>query len=221
MLIAFSEPERFRASNRSIIANQHRFDLILAHDPVLLKNCNNIIKFLYGVTWIDGSPPSIKEFGVSFVCGDKSITRGHKLRHVVWDRRGQITKPHQFWVSHHSKRSGKRLPKKLSAKILLFDQQFHIAVENTRINNYFTEKLIDCFKTKTIPIYWGCPNIGDYFNLDGIICCRNANEIINACNMVTSDEYSDRREAVEENYIKSEPFWAVEHRLGEVINKSL
>lgn len=41
--------------------------------------------------------------------------------------------------------------------------EYSIAIENSCVRNYFTEKLIDCFLTLTKPIYWGCPNIADYF----------------------------------------------------------
>ena len=41
---------------------------------------------------------------------------------------------------------------------------YSVAVESSNEPNYFTEKLIDCLITKTIPIYWGCPNISEYFD---------------------------------------------------------
>jgi hypothetical protein len=54
-------------------------------------------------------------------------------------------------------------------KKYLFNSQFHIAIESTSTINYFSEKLIDALITKTVPIYWGCPNIGDFFDTRGII----------------------------------------------------
>ena len=41
--------------------------------------------------------------------------------------------------------------------------------ENGQYETYFTEKLLDCFATGTIPVYLGAPDIGNYFNKDGII----------------------------------------------------
>jgi len=35
--------------------------------------------------------------------------------------------------------------------------------------HYFTEKILDCFRTRTVPIYWGCTNIREHFEADGII----------------------------------------------------
>jgi len=46
--------------------------------------------------------------------------------------------------------------------------KFMICFENISKENYFTEKLINAYYYKTIPIYWGCPNL-DYINLDSIL----------------------------------------------------
>ena len=41
--------------------------------------------------------------------------------------------------------------------------RYSIAFENTIAPHYFTEKLMDCFVSHTMPIYFGAPNIADYF----------------------------------------------------------
>ena len=41
--------------------------------------------------------------------------------------------------------------------------RYSIAFENTRAQDYFTEKIMDCFVCNTLPIYFGAPNIGKYF----------------------------------------------------------
>jgi hypothetical protein len=50
--------------------------------------------------------------------------------------------------------------------------KFMICFENKSQDNYFTEKLINAYKCNTIPIYWGCPNIDDYINLDAVFYLR-------------------------------------------------
>ncbi|MES2559942.1 MAG: glycosyltransferase family 10 [Bacteroidota bacterium] len=47
--------------------------------------------------------------------------------------------------------------------------KYSIAIENSAIENYFTEKLIDCYLCNTMPIYFGCPNITDFFNPKSLI----------------------------------------------------
>jgi hypothetical protein len=37
------------------------------------------------------------------------------------------------------------------------------------MTNYITEKILNSYASGTIPIYWGCPNISDYINMDSIL----------------------------------------------------
>ena len=41
---------------------------------------------------------------------------------------------------------------------------YTIVLENSQEKNYWTEKIADAFLSWCIPIYWGCPNINDYFD---------------------------------------------------------
>ena len=45
----------------------------------------------------------------------------------------------------------------------LVDYEFSIVLENSKQKNYWTEKLADAYLSWCMPIYWGCPNISDYF----------------------------------------------------------
>jgi hypothetical protein len=47
--------------------------------------------------------------------------------------------------------------------------RYHIALENSRVRDYWTEKLSDAYLGWAFPIYWGCPNIGDYFAENSLI----------------------------------------------------
>ena len=51
---------------------------------------------------------------------------------------------------------------------VLDDYRYHIAIENSVAEHYWTEKLADPYLTLTFPIYHGCPNIADYFHHDAI-----------------------------------------------------
>lgn len=54
---------------------------------------------------------------------------------------------------------------------LLFEQthKFSIAFENSSHPGYATEKIADSFAAGCVPIYWGDPNIEDYFNSEAFI----------------------------------------------------
>ena len=83
---------------------------------------------------------------------------------------------------------------------------FHIAVENSQQKNYFTEKVIDCFASKTIPIYYGCPNLGDWFNMDGVITFDDVKDLKRILTNINEDSYHKRKDAIEENYEKAKQF---------------
>jgi hypothetical protein len=72
---------------------------------------------------------------------------------------------------------------------------FSVAIENASYETYFTEKIQDCFATGTIPIYYGAPDIGKFFNPKGIITLNDDFDI----DLLTSEMYYDRLDAVKEN----------------------
>ena len=72
---------------------------------------------------------------------------------------------------------------------------FSVAIENASYETYFTEKIQDCFATGTIPVYYGSPDIGKFFNSDGIIFLTDDFDI----SQLTSDLYYDKLEAVKDN----------------------
>lgn len=45
----------------------------------------------------------------------------------------------------------------------LAQYKYSIAIENSSHPYYWTEKLMDCYLAYTMPIYWGCPNLVEYF----------------------------------------------------------
>mmetsp|Transcript_8578 Transcript_8578/g.15190 ORF Transcript_8578/g.15190 Transcript_8578/m.15190 type:complete len:252 (-) Transcript_8578:846-1601(-) len=50
--------------------------------------------------------------------------------------------------------------------------KFAIVFENTGKRGYFTEKLINAALAKTVPIYWGPPDISEHINMDSIVHCE-------------------------------------------------
>ena len=57
------------------------------------------------------------------------------------------------------------LPEGVSDKLEFQKQyRFALASENTSFSGYTTEKLIEAFAAGGVPIYWGDPNVGKYFN---------------------------------------------------------
>tara|TARA_B100000963_G_scaffold335460_1_gene329605 strand:+ start:8206 stop:9177 length:972 start_codon:yes stop_codon:yes gene_type:complete len=69
--------------------------------------------------------------------------------------------------------------------------KFTIAIENSKINGYVTEKLIEPMSVNSIPIYWGNPSIAEEFNIDSFV-------------HIKSDSKNDIRNAVDEVIFLSE-----------------
>ncbi len=51
----------------------------------------------------------------------------------------------------------------------LLPYRYSLAVENAFTPDYWTEKIADCLLTWTVPIYYGCPNLEDYFPAEAFI----------------------------------------------------
>ena len=197
------EPQEVMGINQIIIDNKNKFDYILTYDENLLKELDNAVLFEFGTKWvnIDDYKNLKKEFSVSNVCGHKSITKFHKIRHKLWMSQEKINIPKKFFLSKHGGPilfDGNKILQ--DSKLPMFESMFHICIENIPKKYFFTEKLIDTLLCKTIPIYWGCTNVEDYFNTKGMIIVNSITEIIDACNNLTEEDYYNRMQYIEENY---------------------
>ena len=204
--------------------NQGRINYLITHNEFLLKECKNSVNFPLAGTWIQNYDFPQKEFAVSTLLGGKRKAPGHLLRFDLWQAENQISKiktnfftsgnqppPAHLYNSKHPVLGDKKEP--------LFDSQFSIVIENARRNNWFTEKVIDAFQTKTVPIYWGCPNISQWFDIRGMLMCENLSDLIDACNNLNCKTYEKMLPYVEQNYLKSMNFVSTTERLIKIIKE--
>jgi len=189
---------------QALASYKKTYDFLLTHDETLLKKVDGSYLMEFGSCWIRDFQHEDKEYSVSFLCGGKTITSGHNLRHEIWNSSQLINIPKNFFISGnysgglHNSYGYPRLGNK---KHQLFQSMFHICIENVKNNNFFTEKLIDCLYAKTVPIYYGCPNIGDWFDTRGFIIVDNVNDVVEATNNLTIDTYMQKLEYVNSNYL--------------------
>lgn len=69
----------------------------------------------------------------------------------------------------------------------IVDYKFSLCIENSNEQNYVSEKFYDCLLTNTIPIYFGCKNIKEFWPENGYILIKditNTDEIIKTLNNV-------------------------------------
>lgn len=211
-------------SKKKLIHNNvyQKYQYIFTFDNQIL-DLPNAVFFPFAGSWISHEEveqeiSSSKTFKTSFICTNKWKWNGfgYHIRHKLWNQQHKINTPHVFYNSSKfplKKDFGNPFIK--DKKYLAFaNTMFHITIENSSIENYFTEKIIDCLATKTIPIYWGCKNIGDFFNLDGIILVKNARDIIQKVNQLTPEDYYSRIAAIEENFEKVKAYRCYERHLA-------
>ena len=99
----------------------------------------------------------------------------------------------------------------------LSDYCFSFVVENGQYSNYYTEKIMDCFATGTIPIYWGSPEINKEFNMDGIIILDNLFDY----NTLSFDLYNSKIGAIQDNFNRQNNHKIADDILFEKIQKYL
>jgi len=58
----------------------------------------------------------------------------------------------------------------------LSEYKFTIAFENSAVEGYTTEKLIDPMSVNSIPVYWGNPIVGKDFNISSFISLENSSD---------------------------------------------
>ena len=90
----------------------------------------------------------------------------------------------------------------------LCDYMFSVAIENGQYETYFTEKILDCFATGTIPVYLGAPDIGNHFNMDGIVNLTDEFE-------VSEDIYNDKFDAIRDNLERAKKMEVLEDFIWE------
>tara|TARA_R110001599_G_scaffold166503_1_gene355989 strand:+ start:3147 stop:3944 length:798 start_codon:yes stop_codon:yes gene_type:complete len=169
--------------------NHNKFNKIFTFSKDLLELSENTVLAPIGGCWIKKEDRLIhnKSKDVSIILSQKKTTEGHRLRHAIINKYSEID---SFGFNNY-----------IENKIIgLKNYRFSIIIENCKEDYYFTEKLIDCFMTGTVPIYWGCPSIGDFFNEDGMIIFDNIENIESILEYISEDKYQQMVSSVKANY---------------------
>lgn len=195
-----------------ISSNNRKFDFVLTFDKELLNRGENFLFYPYGTTWID-SPDYTKEYEktklFSIIGSNKRMTPGHDFRNEVIKYcldRGDVDVFGRGYNEIQNKEEG------------LDQYMFSIVMENSQANYYFSEKLLDCFCTETVPVYWGC-DVSRFFDMSGIMTFNTIEDLDNLLNGLTSTIYDslrlsgvaeNRSVAIHEEYIIPEN-WIYKH----------
>jgi len=221
------EPDAILHHRQMFIDNHKNFNTILTHDDEILKACPNARLYLWGTTWISPSTYNninigLKKQAISCLTERKNHTVGQEFRLQLYTRQKTLQLPITWF---RLSKDSSPLPI-LSQNPLLGDSKdplfleykFSVAIENCRQNNYFTEKLVDCLLTKTIPIYYGCPNISNWFDTRGWIILEtpSISEFKTKCSYLPN--YARYITIINENYERAKQYISLQGNIHRVMN---
>lgn len=155
---------------------RHKFDFILTYkEEFLLADPDRFRFTVRGGTWIPKrlwglylkeKIPGSKVMLVS----EKNVTLGHAVRHYI-----------RTWIKDTAQ------PVLLCGPMdrvigqnkfeVFAPAQFVVVVEPSRQKNMFGEHLLDAVALGCVPIYYGCPNIGDFLDEDGLLVAETPEKI--------------------------------------------
>jgi hypothetical protein len=169
-------------------------DFLMTNDADILKRYPNKTKFVpFGGTWIldENYKMHKKSSNVSMIYSKKKNTHeGYNIRHAAAKKLKNV-------VDLYGNGSSNPIDLKEQG---LQNYKYTIVIENLKKQNYFTEKLVDAFMVGTVPIYWGCPNIGDFFDVNGIITFKNVEELDIIVNNKLKNFYENNIESIAANH---------------------
>ena len=207
------------------IPEDNNYFAILTFNDTVLRTFKNAYKYIFSFTLIlpeDRNPPiESKQYLLTTLVGHKNITEAHQFRQIIYRHQMRLSMPICFYRTKDKPdiNNNPIIGPQGHEKISMFNAQFHLAIENSRQINYFTEKLCDCLVTKTIPVYYGCPNISDFFDITGWIIIEKIDfdELEEKIKLLTPEYYMAHINIVEKNYEKVQQYID----LDENINNSL
>ena len=165
--------------NRQLV--EDTYETIFTHDQRLLSLGDKYKWVPAQGFWIQEPKIYEKSKMISMISSNKRMCEGH-VKRLEWVERleGQVDLYGRGFNEILTKEEG------------LCDYMFSVAIENGQYPTYFTEKLLDCFATGTIPVYLGAPDIGNVFNPDGIITLTDEFD-------VSEELYQSKMDAIKEN----------------------
>ena len=107
--------------------------------------------------------PFAKENKMSVVYSPINVSIGHQKRVNFLDK--LISSPISKYIDVY----GVGYKPILDKWDAIAKYKYHLVIENTRSEDYWSEKLADAYIGFALPIYCGCENIHDYFSIDSIM----------------------------------------------------
>jgi hypothetical protein len=206
------EPPSIKSIANHLKYVQHKFDLILSYLPLSSLEIDER-KYRWipsGGAWVKPQENFNKTRLVSLIASSKKITYGHRLRHEVAnlvnekvDLLGGGYKPFDRKEDGHN------------------PYMFSIVIENEKFPRFFSEKLLDCFLCRCVPIYWGAHEIGDIFDTSGILYFNSPPEIPSIINRIDIGLYDKMIDSIDKNYIAASQIKSTDDIIHDLLVREL
>lgn len=184
------------------------FKYIFVQDSSLLKYHPKIKWAPASFIWIDDPGIYPKNKLVSMISSKKRMCEEHSRRLEMVDKMSATGMVDIYGQGI------RYIEKKEQA---LCDYMFSIAMENATYAGNFTEKIMDCFATGTIPIYSGDPTIDRFFNPEGII--KLTDEFHPS--QLNEELYYKKMDAINENLEIVKQFYSIQDWINDKYLKDL
>ena len=188
--------------------HSHIFDQVLTHSPNP-KDKRQIRSLPYLGSLVDPTQVKCQPFDqkihlLSIIASTLAILPGHQIRNEFIQNllsRFPELEPHTFGRG--------RMQEIISKSKGLEKYRYSIAIENSCIPSYITEKFFDCIIAGCVPLYFGAPDIANYFPKDSYILLpindiEKCNEIVGALSIADFESripaLSEARSLVREKY---------------------
>jgi len=188
------------------------YSIFFTHDKTLLDQYPNTRWIPGNGIWVGNSygggelSISSKDRMTSFITSLKETTALQRLR-VRLAEKLQVKSDYEIDVFLRSTYAYDYLP----ISQCLQRYRFSLIIENTQSPLYFTEKLLNCFATGTIPIYLGATEIDKFFDINGIIVFSSRKQLLNdILPRLSVDLYSSKMESIETNFKLCQSYKSIE-----------
>jgi hypothetical protein len=178
-------------------SNHDKFDHVLMNDKESMESIPNSIFHPFGGCWVESEnrKKHDKTKLISIVASAKKQVPDHFKRH-------EIISKHQNIIDVY----GRGYTQIESITTGLKDYMFHIAMENQRRDHHFSEKIINPMMTWTVPVYFGMPSIGDYFDTRGMLIFNSVAEFDELVPTLNKQLYESMIPYIEENFKRAQNY---------------
>lgn len=188
---------------------EEKFDYILTYDQSLIDgNPQKYIKYNLSSVRIPEPDRSMYEKTklLSLVLSGKKDAIGHRLRHDIAEKFGARMDTY----------GGQYIPYP-ECLVAYKDYAFVIVTMNCKMDYFFAEYLTHAFVTGAIPIFWGCPKIGEIFNPKGIIEFDTLDDLEKILPTLTFELYESMKPYALDNFEKAKGYISTDDSVADGI----